>query len=146
MQLEKIAKDVKNVGRKFLILPALIGAFYLGGCKNTITGDITVKKENAGEIVGKVLYPFENGYSGVEGAIIWRKGSDNPLSPLGERTESITGGVFSYQDVPVGSHELTATYIKKTPRKTIGGKGEIGVSVTKGSVVNVEILLRKIGY
>ncbi len=141
MQLEKIVKGIKTLRRNFLIGSALIGSLYFGGCDHTITGNVTVKKENVGEIIGRVLYdPYGEGYIGAEEAPIWRKGPDN--TPREEKTVSITGGAFSYQEVPVGSHELRVYY----PAHGELYLGHEGVSVTKGSVVNVDILLWKFEY
>jgi len=147
MQLEKIVKSVKTFGRNFLIGSALIGSLYFGGCKNTITGDVTIKKENVGEIIGRVLYdPYGEGYIGAEGATVVRRGPDNSYLPegyFGEKTVSITGGAYSYQDVPVGTHELKIVPYYSHDELWFGN---VGVSVTKGSVVEANILLWKFEY
>jgi len=147
MQLKRIKKSIKNLEGKLLILPTLVSAFYFGGCDHTITGNITVQKENVGEIVGRVLYdPYGDGYMGAEGATVVRKGPDNSSLPegyFGEKTVSIAGGAYSYQNVPIGTHEL-----KIIPYDSHGELwfGKVGVSVTKGNVTEADILLYKFEY
>jgi hypothetical protein len=147
IQLKRIKKGIKNLEGKLLIFPALISGFYFGGCDHTITGKITVQKENVGEIVGRVLYdPYGEGYMGAKGVTIVRRGPDNSNLPegyFGERTVSMTGGAYSYQDVPVGTHELK---IIPYPSHDELWFGRTGVSVTKGSVVEADIVLYKFEY
>lgn len=140
MELETLTRGIKNLGRTFL-LDVTFGSFFLfNSCQVGVDGDITVKKEPVGEIVGKVLWdPDEDGiYTGISGATVQRFSGHWP-SPI---TETATGGGYSFHEVPIGTYSLRGLKIVRSPSYSVWEEWE-SASVTKGNVTNMDIFLKR---
>ncbi|MEX2017054.1 MAG: hypothetical protein WD876_01125 [Candidatus Pacearchaeota archaeon] len=145
MGLEKTIRATKRFGGKFSLGMVLTGILFNASCKQESPNEITVKEEHRGGIVGKVTWDYNRDgiFTGVSGARIIRTGPDYPGYGLFEWqiTETTTGGVYSYPDVPIGTHSLSAKVIIPTPYSV--WSGSTGAAVTKGNVTTANIQLRQ---
>lgn len=137
MGIEKSVQNVKNFGKKLVLGCALTGLLSLTNCEEiNLTGDITIKEEGVGELVGKIVWdPDEDGiYNGVSADV----GLDTwPWLNAKYETKSNSEGNFSFHDIPVKSYTI---HVQKNV--DVFGlwhywRAKKGVTVTKQQVSNV---------
>jgi hypothetical protein len=129
-----------DLARKIFLISVLAGFFSFKNCKEVdVTGDITVKQESYGEIVGSVLWdPDKDGvYTTVAGATVERY---PPGGGMPERVTTGTGGGFSFHNVPIGTYNLRGLEIVYSPTYSVWEKWT-DASVTKGNVTRVDLNL-----
>lgn len=140
--LEKIIRNVKSLGRNFFLGSALLSLLNLS-CKTDITGNLTVKEESFGEIVGNVFWdPDGDGvYTGISGTSVECSPSEGGLYEDRKRTTSTSGGAYSFHEIPIGTYYIKGLKIVDYPY-AVWSKST-GASVTKGDVTEADIILER---
>lgn len=128
---------MKNLIKRLVFGGALVGILSLTSCEEiNVTGDITVKEEGVGELVGKIIWdPDEDGiYSGVSADV----GLDTwPWGNAKHETKSNSEGNFSFHNVPVKSYTIYVQKMVNNPNLWHYWRAKKGVTVTKQQVSNV---------
>ena len=141
--LERVIQRAKSFGKKLVIGSVLVGSLY-SGCKVDLTGDVTVKEESFGEIVGNVFWDYDGDgvYTGISGADVECSPSTGGVYDDRMSTTTTSGGAYSFHDVPIGTYYMRGLKIVNHPEYSVWSKST-GASVTKGDVTKTDMILER---
>ena len=137
MDLGGIIQKAKSAGKKTLFGFGLAGLLIFGSCKVDVPSDIgvTIDTKAVGTIIGKVIWDYNKDgiYTGVSGIDV---SLDKPVQLYPKyKTVTASGGLFSFQEIPVGTYEVWANTITYQPYHY--WRTKVGVTVTKQKVVDI---------